>query len=215
MVEIMASPFEARFLEQINEKKRKRCDILEAIDKVKSISVFDISSMTSILSKSDILFLLQVKIPNAIHIAKVIRKIPPSVQKVTRKTLLCHYFKEATEDQVEEFASLLLFCLPEDSQCAVEEVEILAPPTNTCLKCQQPLVAQNKMSSVSVFSTANIHTALKLCCRCQHCQLNFGYSMFGNVEQGFQLYDEERPYIEASDEIFLERQLCSFQVSLA
>ena len=66
-----------------------------------------------------------------------------------------------------------------------------------------------------MFCLQTVKTALKLSSHCHHCKLNFGYSAFGNVEEGFNFYDEERPYIETSDEVYLERSLCLLQVSLS
>ena len=71
------------------------------------------------------------------------------------------------------------------------------------------------MSNVTVFSMNTIKTAMKLCLRCQDCDINYGYSMFGNGKKGYRFYDEERPYVEATDEVFLERSLCLLQISLA
>ena len=39
--------------------------------------------------------------------------------------------------------------------------------------------------------------------------------MFGNAEEGLHFYKVQRPYVEASDDVFLDRSLCLFQVSLA
>ncbi|XP_074625879.1 uncharacterized protein LOC141884088 isoform X2 [Acropora palmata] len=56
---------------------------------------------------------------------------------------------------------------------------------------------------------------MKPSCRCKDCKLNNGYSMFGNAEEGLHFYKVQRPYVEASDDVFLDRSLCLFQVSLA
>jgi len=60
-----------------------------------------------------------------------------------------------------------------------------------------------------------VKSAMKPSCRCKDCKLNNGYSMFGNAEEGLHFYKVQRPYVEASDDVFLDRSLCLFQVSLA
>ncbi|KAJ7365735.1 hypothetical protein OS493_002451 [Desmophyllum pertusum] len=216
----MASSFEQMFLSSISEKKRKRSDILEALEIMRNVSLSEISEMCSVLSKSDIIWLLQGKASNALQLAEIVRAIPLGMPKVTKKTLLNFYVQQyAKVDEIDEehFANLLLFCT--DGQpaacCDSQKVEILAPPISNCPKCQAVLTAQNKTCTVTVFCLQTVKTALKLSSRCQHCKLNFGYSTFGNVEEGFNFYDEERPYIETSDEVYLERSLCLLQVSLS
>ena len=97
----------------------------------------------------------------------------------------------------------------------VREIEILAPPVTNCCNCKSLLIAQNKTGTVTVFSGESLKTAMKLSLRCKDCKLNYGYSMFGNIQEGYHFYKEERPYVEASDGVFMERRLCLFQVSLA
>ena len=56
---------------------------------------------------------------------------------------------------------------------------------------------------------------MKLSSSCRDCKLNYGYAKFGNAEKGYQFYEEQRVYVEATDNVFLERSLCLFQISLA
>ena len=47
------------------------------------------------------------------------------------------------------------------------------------------------------------------------CKLNYGYSKFGNDKNGYKFYEEQHVYVEATDNVFLDRSLCLFQISLA
>ena len=84
----MASQFEATFLSSVVAKIRKRSDLLDAIEKIKTVSLSDISDMISVLSKEDNLYLIQAKVPDAIYLAKIIRAIPEGIPQSTKKTLL-------------------------------------------------------------------------------------------------------------------------------
>ena len=164
---------------------------------------------------------VQAKLPNAIRLAAIIRAIPSAMPKGTKDMLLAYYFKKlgpAGDIDVERLVNVLLFWtadLPRISCNGVREIEILAPPVTNCCNCKSLLVAQTKIGTVTVFSGESVKTAMNLSLRCKDCKLNYGYSMFGNIQEGYRFYKEERPYVEASDGVFMERSLCLFQVSLA
>lgn len=216
----MASPFEQTFLSNLTERKRKRSAISEGLERLKNVSLSDLSDLCSVLSKDDILWLLQAKVPHALKLAEIVRALPSAMPKAAKNTLLAYYFERFAavgEIDWEKFVSLLLFCTAEQQKFGsdVVEMEILAPPISNCTKCKSPLIPQNKMCTVTVFSLKKVQSAMKLSCRCKDCKLNYGYSMFGNAEEGFRFYEVQRPYVEASDDVFLDRSLCLFQVSLA
>ena len=212
------TPFEAAFLENLSGRKRKRSDLLEALEVVKNVRLSELSQLRNVLSKDDLLWLMQLKIPNALKFADIVRSMPQVMPQAAKKTVLSFYYRKLCrieeEIDLESCVSLLLLCT-DDRQPDVDDVEILAPPVNNCINCGKSLKTQNKMCTVTVFSMNTVKTALKLSLRCQDCEINFGYSMFGNVSQGYRFYDEQRPYVEASDEVFLERSLCLLQISLA
>ena len=54
-----------------------------------------------------------------------------------------------------------------------------------CCNCESLLVAQNKICTVTVFSGESVRTAMKLSLRCKDCKLNYGYSVFGNIQEGY------------------------------
>ena len=217
----MASLFEKAFLSGVTERKRKRCDIKEGLQRLKNVSISDLQDLCSTLDKEDILMIVQAKLPNAIRLAEIIRAIPSAMPKATKDTLLAYYFNKlglAGDIDIERLVNVLLFCtadLPRISCNGVREIEILAPPVTNCCNCKSLLIAQNKTGTVTVFSGESVKTAMKLSLRCKDCKLNYGYSMFGNIQEGYHFYKEERPYVEASDGVFMERSLCLFQVSLA
>ena len=163
---------------------------------------------------------VQAKLSNAIWLAEIICAFPSAIPKVTKDTLLAYYFKLGLvgDIDIEQLANVLLFCtadLPRSSCNEVREIEILIPPVTNCCNCESLLVAQNKVCTVTVFSGESARTAMKLSLQCKDCKLNYGYSMFGNIQEGYHFYKEERPCVEASDKVFMERSLCLFQVSLA
>ena len=69
----MASPFEKAFLSDVTERKRKRCDIKEGLQRLKNVSISDLQALCSALDKEDILMIVQAKLPNAIRLAEIIR----------------------------------------------------------------------------------------------------------------------------------------------
>ena len=217
----MASPFEQAFLSGVTERKRKRCDIKEGLQRLKNVPISDLQDLCSALDKEAILMVVQAKLPNAIRLAEIIRAIPSAMPKATKDKLLAYYLKKlgpVGDIDIQRLVNVLLFCtsdLPRNSSNGVEEIEILAPPVTNCCKCKSLLVAQNNICTVTVFSAVSVKTAMKLSLRCKDCKLNYGYSMFGNIEKGYHFYKEKRPCVEASDEVFMERSLCLFQVSLA
>ena len=90
-----------------------------------------------------------------------------------------------------------------------EAVAILAPSVETCINCNKTLVAQNQICSVTVFSRNYVKSAMKFSSCCKDCKLK------GNAKNGYKFYEEQHVYVEATDNVFLDRSLCLFQISLA
>ena len=175
------SPFEAAFLENLSGTKRKRSDLLEALETVKNTSLSELWQLRNVIRKDDLLWLLQLKIPAALKLADIVRSMPQGMPQAARKIMQAFYFSKLCKEEeidVESCASLLLFCTDQRHPDVEHEVEILAPPVNTCTNCSKMLKAQNKMSNVTVFSMNTIKTAMKLCLRCQDCDINYGYSVW-------------------------------------
>lgn len=81
----------------------------------------------------------------------------------------------------------------------------LAPPTTQCLSDQcngKRLAAYTESMNVTVFTFSGLKPASKITLKCCKCNTNYGYSKFGNKSSGERHYDEERPFVEASDVVF-------------
>ena len=92
---------------------------------------------------------------------------------------------------------------------------ILYSPTTVCLSCGWSLQLQSKPAHVTVFETCQPLPGIKFSLRCRNCNLHYGYSMYGNGEKGYRLYEKRRPYIESSNVTYLSRDLCLQQICLA
>ena len=92
---------------------------------------------------------------------------------------------------------------------------ILGPSVENCINCNKALVEQNQICLVSVFSRNYVKSAMKFSSCYKDCKLNYGYSKFGNAKNGYKFYEEQHVYVEATDNVFLDRSLCLFQISLA
>ena len=209
------------FLNNLRERKRKRSDISQALETVKTTSFSDLEDMRNTLDKGDLLSLFKFKVPNALKLANIIREIPTALPKPAKKVLLAYYFSKYSEVrgefEVERCVRLLNFLTEglEIHNYEQEAVEILAPPVENCINCNKALVAQNQICSVTVFLRNYVKSAMKFSSCCKDCNLNYGYSKFGNAQNGYKFYEEQRVYIEATDSVFLDRSLCLFQISLA
>ena len=63
---VMVSSYEQTFLSSLTERKKKRSDISEGLERLKNVSLSELSDLCSVLSKDDILWLLQAEVPNAL-----------------------------------------------------------------------------------------------------------------------------------------------------
>lgn len=92
---------------------------------------------------------------------------------------------------------------------------VFAPPVNSCIECDKNLTSYHSCT-VRHFGCSGLKMSTKYTLRCQPCGLLYNYSQYGNKrDDGFQYYSEERPSIEASDGVLVERQLLELQCSLA
>lgn len=92
---------------------------------------------------------------------------------------------------------------------------IVAPPLSKCFQCSNTLT-ENHTCSVKIYTVSGVLLAEKVTLRCQHCNLYYNYSMWGNKrEKGFVFYEQPRKYIEVKDTILYERKLLEYQCSLA
>ena len=85
------------FLNNLREWKRKRSDISQALETVKSTSLSDLEDMRNTLTKGDLLSLFKFKVPNALKLANIIWEIPTGLPKPTKKVLLAYYCSKFSE----------------------------------------------------------------------------------------------------------------------
>ena len=94
----------------------------------------------------------------------------------------------------------------------------LGPPTTTCLRpecCDAPLHQHNAICNVTLFDIEGPHPASKTLLRCSKCKYVYGCSLYGTKH-----LDEEKYYsmprecIEASDVVYISRQLHHLFLSL-
>ena len=99
----------------------------------KDLKMSHSQSLYSVLSKDDILWLLQAKVPNALRIAEIVCALPSAMPRAAKNALLAYYFKTFAavgEIDREKFVNVLLFCTADQQKSGddVTEIEILAPP---------------------------------------------------------------------------------------
>lgn len=212
----MAS-YEERFLQDLKNKKRKRDSIYEAVETLRSIPICDVKSVYQ--DKIDVLkVILEAKFGN-LHIPSIVeslRNIPHTLSASDRKFLvekiLAGLVKEGQHD-LEDYASLFLIAYQPSENTTL--IEVLTPPVDVCLQCSKILTRHNNPCKVTVFETKQAYSALKLILRCNGCEVNYGYATYGNNSTGYRFYQDQRPLVEATDEIYIERLLCDFHASLA
>ena len=94
----------------------------------------------------------------------------------------------------------------------------LAPPVMHCVNpmCEgRKLGTSNDPVNVTLFTIDGPRPASKISLKCGKCNANYGYSKYGNKYScGDRFYNEERPYVEASDVVFLDRKLHQLFVCL-
>ena len=91
----------------------------------------------------------------------------------------------------------------------------LAPPLHHCYDCEQPLVSYNSCQ-VKCYTTNGVSTGRKFTLRCLRCNLYYNYAQFGNKRlNGFRFYPMQQSFVEASDTVYIHRELLEFQCCLA
>ena len=85
------------FLNHLRARKRKRSNILQALETVKSTSLSDLEDMRNTLTKGDLLSLFKFREPNAIKLANIIWEVPTGLPKPTKKVLLAYYCSKFSE----------------------------------------------------------------------------------------------------------------------
>ena len=94
---------------------------------------------------------------------------------------------------------------------------LILPTRQQCLSdhCNgKRLAAYTESTNVTVFTLSGPRPASKITLKCCKCNTNYGYSKFGNKSSGERYYEEERPFVEASDVVFLDRDIYQLFASL-
>ena len=85
----------------------------------------------------------------------------------------------------------------------------LAPPVNSCLKCQAHLHVHNEPVRVICYTPDGPLIALKLTLRCKGCGLNYRYDQYGSPSNGgYRYYSQSRPLVQASQVCYVHRTTC-------
>ena len=114
--------------------------------------------------------------------------------------------------------------LPELSTKRGESLNILCPPTKTCLLCHSYLTMNNPPSQVVVHGITGPKIFSKYILRCRQCKLDdlnpvssdlrqdvyYHPERYGNYKNGFLFYEQENMYTKASKEVCLENLLVQY-----
>jgi hypothetical protein len=98
-----------------------------------------------------------------------------------------------------------------------EEVRIiLTSPTSQCPSCGQDLVKHHRPTAVRVYTLKGLVNGEKWSLRCNGCKTICSYSKYGGANESsrWNLYENERVFVEASDCCFLEREVFDWMTSL-
>lgn len=220
-------------LQSHRKNKRTRDTIGDALETLKSISIMEISQL-NIQSESDILTLLTAKLgtDSLLAVQYLVKLLPPIMPSKMAEEIIQDATKETfaeglTLDEVAILKSLVLKCesfmeySPEKTtrNCAnrtrIPLYSVLYPPTENCAVCERRLSVNGKPTHATVFGMTGPIPGMKITYKCQTCDLNFGYAMFGSSSAGYKYYDERRPYVEASNVAYLDRKLCLSHIFLA
>ena len=92
---------------------------------------------------------------------------------------------------------------------------VFTPPIGHCFHCKSALVWYNKPVKVKVHGLSGTSGGVKVPLKCNRCNTFYGYSRFGSLQQGWNLYPNSREMVEVTDACFVDRILLQWQISLA
>jgi len=91
-------------------------------------------------------------------------------------------------------------------------VDVLAPPVGECYECGSQLVSYH----VKLYTLRGVKVVPKITLCCQHCQLFYNYTQFGNKHAlGFRYYPQLQPVVEATDTSFVDQRMLELQCRLS
>ena len=81
-------------------------------------------------------------------------------------------------------------------------VDVLALPVGECYECGSQLVSYH----VKLYTLQGVKVVPKITLCCQHCQLFYNYTQFGNKHGlGFRYFPQLQPVVEATDTSFVDQ----------
>ena len=95
-------------------------------------------------------------------------------------------------------------------------MKFIGPPATSCTQSScsyksSSLTIHNDPVNVTVFTHSGPIPATNVSLWCQKCMTNYNYSMFGNKQgNGEMYYEKERPLVEISDNVFIDRAMYQF-----
>ena len=143
---------------------------------------------------------------------KLMQSMPPTLGKQRSNIIASDC--NISIDEVSSLVNLLQDCCC-DGFCDTDTTVVLTPPAVQCLDCERTLVT-NHVTKVRCYTCTGASFATKITLRCKHCSISYNYSQFGKKsENGFRYYPVMQEYVEASDTVFVHRQLLEMQCCLA
>ena len=185
---------------------RHACSILRSEDNLNGLDQNELD-----VDDKAILAVARHGLTTVVKSIKLMQSIPAALGR-QRKALIAAECNIST-DEIDSLTELLedhseYFC---DSDVSI----VLVPPVVQCFDCEKGLVT-NHVTKVKCYSCTGASFGTKITLRCKHCSISYNYSQFGNKrENGFRYYPMRQEYVEASDTVFIHRQLLEVQCCLA
>ena len=228
----------ASFSDMLQRRERKRKynqEMKNAFSIIKGSSFCSFSEMAPLLQPNDIeCFLILKMTRSGLDIWKDFVSNIPQTALQLMLPVLCKILSSLCETEVSKDEATHCYALtkglPRPSNddakrkmlSAGMEVDhpaitVISPPIESCFICSGKLTVHNKPSHVTIFDVDGPVPAMKVTLKCKHCKPNvmYGYAKYGNKITGYKYFRNEREFVEASNETYFSRKLCSFQVYLA
>lgn len=188
---------------------KEACTILRSA--VDSLEDCDLSELD--MSEKAILAVARHGLSAVVKGTKLMRCMPPTLGK-QRSTIIASDCNISI-DEVSSLVNLLQDDCWCDGFCDTDTTVVLTPPTVQCFDCERTLVT-NHVTKVRCYTCTGASFATKITLRCKRCSISYNYSQFGKKsENGFRYYPIMQEYVEASDTVFVHRQLLEMQCCLA
>ena len=230
---------------KVSERKRAQGETNATFDKLKSLwNPADFSKNNLILNEDQALLLISSKLSFfSVLILKLALNHVPVTYRTTQRgtsTPICYTLVAAIMNKkgfsvspcdVQKYAEVLVhFCHNFlSSSLQLQDVlweltaegeyrfnKFLAPPVESCLKCDETLGMHNCPSKAIVYGSSGPLPASKINLEYKHCKTQYGIGHFSD-DSGRHLYPRkiQSPFIEASNVSYMERDLYRWIPSLS